>query len=56
VKPQAQNINASPAKKKKVKENVKTLKNVNPKNIVEAKELFFISDCKINPIFEYESP
>lgn len=56
TKQQTQNINASPAKKKKLKENVKTLKNVNPKNIVEAKEMFFANDCKVNPIFEYENP
>jgi hypothetical protein len=31
----------SPAKKKKVKQNEKTLINVRPKNIIEQQELFF---------------
>lgn len=46
----------SPAKKKKVKQNEKTLINVRPKNIVEQQELFFANKFKINPIFEYENP
>lgn len=56
TKQQTQKNNESPAKKKKVKENVKTLKNVYPRNNVEAHDLFFANDCKVNPIFEYENP
>ena len=48
-----------PKKKKKEKEkdtvNLKALNHALPKNIQECHDLFFESDFKINPQFEYEN-
>ncbi len=45
----------SPIKKKTKKAtNEKTLGNLNPKNYFEQLEIFFASECTVNPVFEYE--
>lgn len=45
----------SPQKKKKKATNEKTLGMLNPKNAFEQQELFFLNDCQVNPVFEYEN-
>ena len=41
-------------KKTKKATNEKTLGNLNPKNYFEQLEIFFASECTVNPVFEYE--
>jgi hypothetical protein len=48
-------LTAKEAKKKNKQKNVALIHSM-PKNLEEEQQRFFESECKVNPIFEYENP